>query len=154
MASWGKGVKLDGGRLPLQKESVAIFGDPGTTQDIPVWIFLVDPGHFRVMSDADLRSVLDVEGLQSLDALTLETREERERLATFRLRLFRAAISPHKKQWRLTIPSEAFEACDEYLDRSQVWIPHDTSILDVYTAIYVQKIQETPPSRTFPRKEE
>jgi hypothetical protein len=131
------------------------FGDLATKADIPVWLFLIDPGHLRLMSDEDLRSVLDVDGFQGLDAIALDTREERERLAGVRMRLFRTAITPFREQWRLKIPAEAFDACEERLDRNQVWIEQVMTTIDVYTATYVQKIRSKSPSEllALPKEE-
>jgi hypothetical protein len=138
-------VKLYKGRAPLQQGMVKLFGDPKAKDEIPVWLFLVDPGHLRVMSDKDLRSMLDVQGFHGLDAITLDTREERERLAGLRLRLFQTAMKPQGEQWRLAIPSEAFETCEEYLDRTSIWIQQTANTLDVYTWSYVQKVTSRAP---------
>ena len=134
-------------RAPLQQGMVKPFGDHTSKEEIPVWLFLVDPGHLRVMSDGDLRSMMDVEGFDGLDAITLDTREEREKLAALRLRLFQTAMKPYGEQWRLAIPSEVFEACEEYLDRSNVWIEQTINALDVYTSSYVQRVNSRSPRR-------
>ena len=53
--------------------------------------------------------------------MPLATREERERLAALRMRVFSTSIKPVR---RLVIPAEVFDACEEELDRRHVWIDH------------------------------
>ena len=136
------------GRVPLQKATVQRLGDPSAKQ-IEVWLFMVDPGHFRVFSAAEVRHLFDLDEMRAADALSLETREERERLAALRLRLIETEIIPDK---RLKLPSEAFDACGEHLDRSHVWLEQAESRLDVYTATYMQRLLSFPPSTFLPTK--
>jgi len=93
-------VSVDAGRVTLPAEMVKPFGEPTSRDDIPVWLFLVDVGHLRVMADQSLATLaIDPVGI---DALTVATREERERLAALRMRLFSTAIKPVR---RLIIPA-------------------------------------------------
>jgi len=125
-------VSVDAGRASLPTEMVKPFGDPASREDIPVWLFLVDPGHLRVMADKHVQEMVG-EDPSRIDALALATREERERLAGLRMRLFSTSITPVK---RLKIPAEVFEACEEELDRRHVWIDQSANFVDVYTATY------------------
>ncbi len=79
--------------------------------------------------------------------LNLETREERERLVALRMRLIPTSIVPER---RLKIPSEAFDVCGEFLDRTYVWLEQSFSDLEIYTATYVQKVLAIPPSQFLP----
>jgi len=96
---------------------------------------------------------MELDAFTGVDALGLETREERERLAALRMRLISTKIVPDK---RLMIPSDAFDVCGEYLDRTHVWLDQSSSSLDIYMATYVQKMLVLPPSdflpATFPTK--
>lgn len=139
-------VKVEKGRAPLQAAAIERLGPPVDGQ-IPVWLFVVDPGHFRVLSQKDVTSVVDLDAFNSVDALTLGTREQRERLGALRLRLIPTAVVPEK---RLKIPSAAFDICDEYLDRAHVWLELSPTGIDVYTATYVQKAMAVPPPHFLP----
>jgi hypothetical protein len=141
-----KRVSVDLGRVSLPAEMVKAFGDPMATEDIPVWLFLVDPGHLRVMADRSLPVMLGFDPV-GLDALTLATREERERLAAIRMRLFSTVIKPVVK--RLVIPAEVFDACEEELDRKHVWIDHPADFVDVYLATYRRTRLATPSDKLF-----
>lgn len=139
-------VKVEKGRVPLQVAAIERLGSPVDGQ-IPVWLFLVDPGHFRVLSQKDAASVVDLEAFDGADALTLGTREQRQRLGALRLRLIPTAVVPEK---RLKIPSAAFDICDECLDRTHVWLELSPTGIDVYTATYVQKAMAVPPPHFLP----
>lgn len=145
-------VKLDKGRAPLQASTVERLGPAPASDQIPVWLFVVDPGHLRVFSQREI-SLMELDAFTGVDALGLETREERERLAALRMRLISTKIVPDK---RLMIPSDAFDVCGEYLDRTHVWLDQSSSSLDIYMATYVQKMLVLPPSdflpATFPTK--
>jgi hypothetical protein len=114
---------------------VKLFGDPSSREDIPVWLFLVDLGHLRVISETSSQAVLAID-IKNLDALSLSTREERERLAGLRMRLFSTSIKPVR---RLVIPAEVFDACEEEEDRRHVWIDHLSGFVDIYTVTYRQR---------------
>ena len=138
-------ASVDAGRVSLPTEMVKLFGDPTSREDIPVWLFLIDPGHLRVMSESDVREILGKEP-NKVDSLALETREQRERLAALRMRLFQTSITPVR---RLKIPAEAFEACEEELNRRHVWIDGSASFVDVYMATYRNARLATPSDRLF-----
>lgn len=141
-------VKLDKGRAPLQASTVERLGPPPPGSDqIPVWLFVVDPGHLRVSSQQEIASLVDLDAFTSANPLALETREERERLGSLRVRLISTKIIPDK---RLVIPSDAFDVCGEYLDRAHVWLDQSSSHLEVYTATYVQRVLAIPPSQFLP----
>jgi hypothetical protein len=108
---------------------------------------VVDPGHLRVLSQQEVNTRFDPDSYGSADVLELETREERQRLAALRLRLIRSAIVPER---RLKIPSEAFDVCGEYLDRTCVWLEQSPTVLEIYTATYVQKLLAIPLSQFLP----
>lgn len=128
-------LSLDAGRVSLPAEMVKLFGDPSSREDIPVWLFLVDLGHLRVISETSSQAMLGID-IKNLDALSLSTREERERLAGLRIRLFSTSIKPVR---RLVIPAEVFDACEEEDDRRHVWIDHLSGLVDVYTVTYRQR---------------
>ena len=140
-------VTVDRGRAPLQAGMVERLAPPVAGDHIPVWLFVVDPGHLRVFSRQEIASLVDLEAFASADPLALETQEERERLGGLRMRLIETSIVPEK---RLKIPSDAFDVCGEYLDRTHVWLEQSSSHLDVYTATYVQRVLAIPPSRFLP----
>ena len=140
-------VKVERGRVPLQSSMVKRFGDPTSRLDVDVWLFILDPGHMRVFSAQEAKVVADLDELAKTDVAALETQHERERLVALRLRLLQTAIVWEK---RLKIPSEAFDLCGEYLDRSHVWLEHSSSYLDVYTATYVQRALAIRPSEFLP----
>jgi hypothetical protein len=123
------------------------FGDPTSRVDVNVWLFIVDPGHLRVFSEQEAKAIADLDELPKTDVAALETQHERERLVALRLRLLQTAIVWER---RLKIPSEAFDLCGEYLDRSHVWLEHSSSHLDVYTATYVQRALAIRPSEFLP----
>jgi hypothetical protein len=130
------------------------FGPPMAGSDqISVWLFVVDPGHMRVFSAVEIGNLIDLDTFNKADSLDFETQEERERLAGLRIRFISTTIVPER---RLKIPSDAFDVCGEYLDRSCVWLEETASYLDVYTATYVQKVLAIHPSKflppTFPTK--
>ncbi len=142
-------VSLDKGRVPLQSGTVERFGVRAAGSEIPVWLLVVDPGHLRVFSMQEMESLIDLAEVDRADTLTLETREERERLAALRMRLISTAIVVDRRQ--LKIPAEAFDICGEYLDRTHVWLEQSSpSHVDVYTATYVQRVLEIPPSQFLP----
>ncbi len=136
-------VSLDANRASLPAETVKLFGDPSSHDDIPVWLFLVDVGHLRVIADASVQTVLGGQ-LQGTDALNISTQEERQRLAALRMRLFSTSIKPVR---RLVIPAEVFDACEEELDRKHLWIDSSAGFLDIYTITYRQMRLTTPPSK-------
>jgi hypothetical protein len=121
--------------VSLPAEMVKLFGDPSSREDIPVWLFLVDLGHLRVISETSSQAVLAID-IKNLDALSLSTREERERLAVLRMRLFSTSIKPVR---RLVLPAEVFDACEEEEDRRHVWIDHLSGFVDIYTVTYRQR---------------
>jgi hypothetical protein len=139
-------VRVEKGRAPLQAAAIERLGPPVDGQ-IPVWLFVADPGHFRVLSQKDIAGVMDLDAFNSADALTLGTREQRERLGALRLRLIPTAVVPEK---RLKIPCAAFDICGEYLDRTHVWLELSPAGIDVFTATYVQKAMAVPPSLFLP----
>src|SRR5258708_40026436 len=126
---------------------VELFGPPTDGDQIDVWLFVVDPGHLRVFSAVEMGRLINIEEFNRADSLAFETKEERERLAALRMRLISTTIVPDQ---RLKIPSEAFDVCGEYLDRSHVWLDQSSFCLDVYTATYVQRLLAIPPSRYLP----
>jgi len=136
-------VKVEKGRAQLQAAAIERLGSPVDGQ-IPVWLFVVDPGHFRVLSRKDVASAVDLDAFNGADALTLGTREQRERLGALRLRLIPTAVVPEK---RLKIPSAVF---GEYLDRAHVWLELSPTGIDVYTATYVQNAVAVPPPHFLP----
>jgi len=140
-------VKVDAGRVPLPAEAVRRFGDPAAHEDISLWLFLVDPGHLRLMAD---QAVIEAVGFdpRRADAMELTTREERHRLAALRMRLFATSIKPPK---RLVIPAEAFSASEEHDDRGHVWIDYTTNSVDVYTVSYRRARLAIPPEKLFPK---
>jgi len=140
-------VTLDKGRAPLQTITVERLGSQSPSDQIPVWLFVIDPGHLRVFSQQEIASMVDLEAFTSADVFALETREERERLGALRMRIISSTIVPER---RLKIPSDAFDICGEYLDRTHVWLDQSSSRLDVYTATYVQRALALPPSRFLP----
>jgi len=141
-------VSVDAGRVTLPAEMVKPFGEPTSRDDIPVWLFLVDVGHLRVMADQSLATLaIDPVGI---DALTVATREERERLAALRMRLFSTAIKPVR---RLIIPAEVFDACEEDMDRRHVWIDFSSGFVDVYTATYRQNRLAMSSGKLFAKPE-
>lgn len=139
---------VEKGRATLHKAMVEIFGDPVREEDVIVWLFVLDPGHLRVLSEQAKTDVFSSHGFATDDAIGLEVREERERLAALRIRLIQTSIV---WKWRLRIPSEIFELCEEDLDRTRVWIDQGSSWLDVYTATYVQKLMRISPSKLLPK---
>jgi hypothetical protein len=140
---------VDAGRATLPAEMVKPFGDPTSRDDVPVWMFLVDVGHLRVMADRSLLAILGFDP-NGVDTLTVATREERERLAALRMRLFSTVIKPVR---RLMIPAEVFEACEEEADRRHVWIDFSSGFVDVYTATYRQKRLAMSSDKLFARPE-
>ena len=138
-------LAVDTGRVKLPAEMVKLFGEPTSPEDIPVWLFLVDVGHLRVMADPFLKLMLGSDP-NEIDALALTTRQERERLAAIRMRLFSTSIKPTR---RLIIPAEVFDACEEELDREHVWIDHSANFVDVYTATYREKRLAMPSDKLF-----
>jgi len=139
-------VKVERGRIPLQKNMVERLGQPDVNQ-ISVWLFVVDPGHLRVFSQQEVDNRVNLQEFATADALALETRGDRERLAVLRLRLTPTEIVPER---RLKIPSGVFDVCGEYLDRTYVWLEHSAAHLDIFTVTYVQRLLEIPPSRYLP----
>jgi hypothetical protein len=87
------------------------------------------------MADQALQETLGFDP-HGIDALTLATREERERLAALRMRVFSTSIKPVR---RLVIPAEVFDACEEEADRRHVWIDFSSGDIDVYTVIYRER---------------
>jgi hypothetical protein len=140
---------VDAGRATLPVEMAKPFGDPTSSDDIPVWLFLVDVGHLRVMADQSLRGMWGID--PGIDALTVPTREERERLAGLRMRLFLTAIKPVR---RLMIPAEVFDVCEEDADRKHVWIDDSAGAVDIYTATYRQKRLAMPSEKLFVKSEQ
>ena len=136
-------VKVDKGRAPLQTNTVERFGPPEVGGQIGVWLFVVDPGHLRVLSAQEIGNVINWDELNGIEALALETQQERLRLAALRIRLISTAIVPER---RLKIPAEAFDVSGEHLDRSHVWLDQSPSSLEVYTATYVQTVLSIPAS--------
>jgi len=124
------------------------FGAPPVGDQIPVWLLLVDPGHLRAFSKQEISKLVDLAEFEIADALALETQEERHRLGALRVRLIPTTIVPER---RLKIPSDAFDVCGEYLDRTHVWLEQSTYHLDVYTATYVQRVLAIPPSQLLPK---
>jgi DNA-binding transcriptional regulator/RsmH inhibitor MraZ len=118
------------------------------TEDEIAWMFVVDPGHLHVFSQEELGKRVDLKALADADVLTMETREARRRVGGLRLRLTRAAID--QKRNRLTIPDEAFEKCEEYHDRSSVWLSQTSVSLDIYTATYQRRELGRPASHVLP----
>ena len=143
-------VAVDTGRVKLPAEMVKLFGEPTSPDDIPVWLFLVDQGHLRVMANDSLQLMLGGNP-NEIDALTLATRQERERLAAIRMRLFSTSIKPTR---RLIIPAEVFDVCEEELDREHVWIDHSAGFVDVYTVSYREKRIATPSKKLFLKPEQ
>jgi len=135
MATKAKVVK---GRISLQANLVRRLGGDEAT----VWLFVVDPGHLRVLSQQEASGLVDLEAFSDADALTLQTREERELVGALRLRL----ISAGTDKRRLRIPAEAFDVCGEYLDRSYVWLEESSARIDLFTATYVQRALARSPS--------
>jgi hypothetical protein len=131
----------------LQTRTVERLGPASAGEQIPVWLFVVDPGHLRVFSQQEIASLVDLDAFTNADPLALETREERERLGSLRMRLISTTIVPER---RLKIPSDAFDVCGEYLDRTHVWLEQSSSHIDVYTATYVQRVLAIPPSQFLP----
>jgi hypothetical protein len=119
----------------------------GKGDQIDVWLFVVDPGHLRVLSASEVAKLIDLDEFNRADALAFETQEERDRLVALHMRLIQSAIVPDK---RLKIPAEAFDVCGEYLDRTHVWLQQSSTYLDVYTATYVQKVLAIRPSEFLP----
>ena len=142
-------ISLDAGRANLPTEAVRPFGDPTSGEDIPVWLWLVDVGHLRVIAYDALQAILGAD-ITQVDAMTLRTREERERLAALRMRLFRTSIKPTR---RLMIPAEVFDACEEEDDRKHVWINFLGGALDIYTSTYRNKRLATPSNKLLARTE-
>ena len=142
-------LSLDAGRVSLPAEMVKFFGDPSSREDIPVWLLLIDLGHLRVISDASLQAMLGID-IKNLDALGLSTREERERLAALRMRLFSTSIKPVR---RLVIPADVFDACEEEDDRRHVWIDYLAGFVDVYTVTYRLKRLAMSPEKLLGKKE-
>jgi hypothetical protein len=140
-------VRLDKGRAALQTATVERLSSPTPGDQIPVWLLVVDPGHLRVLSQQEVNSRVNLESYGTIDVLNLETREERERLVALRMRLIPTSIVPER---RLKIPSEAFDVCGEFLDRTYVWLEQSFSDLEIYTATYVQKVLAIPPSQFLP----
>jgi hypothetical protein len=142
-------IAVDAGRVTLPADAVKPFGEPTTREDIPVWLFLVDLGHLRVMADQNVRAMWggDPSGVNALD---LATREERERLAALRMRLFSTSIKPPR---RLVIPAEVFDACEEQIDRRHVWIDYSTGCVDVYTVTYRQRLLAMTSDKLFTNPE-
>lgn len=68
-------ASVDAGRVSLPAEMVKPFGEPTSREDIPVWLFLIDPGHLRLMADEQVQEMLG-DGSSRIDALSLVTREE------------------------------------------------------------------------------
>ncbi|MEO8051174.1 MAG: hypothetical protein ABI833_12230 [Acidobacteriota bacterium] len=143
-------VTVDAGRVPLSTEMVKLFGDPASREDIQVRLFLVDVGHLRVIADLALHGTLGFD-LNAIDALTLATREDRERLAALRMRLFSTSIKPVK---RLVIPAEVFDACEEETDRRHVWIDFSSGFIDVYTATYRERRLAMSSDKLFVKPEQ
>jgi hypothetical protein len=142
-------VSLDKGRVALQSSTIERFGVREIGSEIPVWLLVVDPGHLRVFSEQDVARLIDLDEVDTVDTLALETREERERLAALRMRLISTSIVVDRRQ--LKIPAEAFDICGEYLDRAHVWIEQSSPArVDVYTATYVQRVLAIPPSQFLP----
>lgn len=145
-----KKVNVDAGRVSLASEMVKPFGDTASRDDIQVWLFLIDPGHLRVMANQTISELTGFD-LNKADALALATREERERLSALRMRIFETSINPSKK--RLAIPAEVFEICDETEDRTHIWIDFFGGILELYTVTYGQRRLATSPERLLRKPE-
>ncbi|MGA2717209.1 MAG: hypothetical protein ABSG41_29370 [Bryobacteraceae bacterium] len=139
-------AKLDKRRVSLETGTIERFG-PLAGGKIPVWLFVIDPGHLHVFSQEEIGKRVDLKIFANADFLGLNTRQERKRLGALRLRLIRSDIDPKKR--RLAIPDEAFDACSEYLDRSCVWLEQSPQ-LDIFTATYKQKALALPASEVFP----
>lgn len=140
-------VTVEKGRAPLQTGTVARLGLPSDGDNIPVWLFVVDPGHLRVFSKEEVVSLFDLEEANRTDILAVETQEERQRLGALRIRLIPSSVVPER---RLKIPAEVFDICGEFVDRSHVWLEQSSSQLHIYTATYVRRLLEIPPSQILP----
>lgn len=108
---------------------------------------MIDPGHLRALSQEDAARILDLNLFLKADAMSLATSEERQRLGALRLRLVQTAVVPKR---RLTIPSDAFDICGEYIDRAHVWLDLSPTHVDIFTAIYFQRASTIPPADLRP----
>jgi hypothetical protein len=131
----------------LPSSTVERFGPIAVSGQIPVWLFVVDPGHLRALSQKEIAESIDLAEFNDADAATFGTLEDREHMVGLRMRLMQTAIVPER---RLKIPSEAFDICGEFLDRSHIWLDQSPSHLDIYTTTYVQKLLAKPPAEFLP----
>jgi hypothetical protein len=99
------------------------------------WLIVIDPGHIQVLCDSEAKKRIDLQAIEAADILSITSRGERLKLTAIRLRVFRSDIDNNQ---RLGIPHDVFELCEEYMDRSCVWVKESGERLDIYTATYVQ----------------
>jgi hypothetical protein len=140
-------VAVEKGRASLQAATVERLGPPGGGSEVPVWLFIVEHGHIRAYSQEEIRGAVDVTAMSTTDVTSIETREERMRIVGLRFRLIQTSIVPER---RLRIPSEAFDLCAEYIDRTHVWFDLTTHV-DIFTATYVQTLLGEPLSKFLPK---
>ena len=143
--------KLQSGRVSLQSETLRRFGPrPTDTKEIPAWLLVIDPGHIRVYAQQEIGTAADMETFNA-DALSLGTRQERERLVALRLRVMRTGIVSERF---LKIPSDVFDVCEEYLDRTHIWIDQSSDRLELYTVAHYQRVMAVHPSQVLPEPTE
>lgn len=128
--------KIVGGKVTLGAESLKRFGSPKPGNKVTVWLLEIDPGHYGVYTEADIKRRFGV--AVTADPLSLKTRRVRERFMALRARLIDTEIASERF---LKIPAEIFQMSDEHLDDEYVWLDQSEGVLSICTVSYYEKIR-------------